>query len=136
MEVKVMLDHEKVKTMTKLAIYEDRTGKEDIKLSQYYKTDYVRLQVINTFVFTTIGYLFVLLLLGLYKAEYLIQEAVSLDYGTIGMYLLGIYLMVVIIYCLCTIIICSIKYEKSRKQLKGYYRELKYLHKLYEEEEK
>ncbi|MDF2593610.1 MAG: hypothetical protein K0S75_3076, partial [Clostridia bacterium] len=42
-----MLNTNKVRLMTKLALYETKEGKEDIRLSKYYKTDYVRYQVIK-----------------------------------------------------------------------------------------
>ena len=41
-----MLDEQKIKLMTKLAFYEKREGKEDFKISEYYRKDYVSLHVI------------------------------------------------------------------------------------------
>ena len=35
-----MLDERKVKLMTKLALYEETHGKEDFKISSYYRKDY------------------------------------------------------------------------------------------------
>ncbi len=129
-----MLNNDKIRIMTKLAIYENKSGKEDIKLSQYYKRDYIRLQILNTVVFTTIGYLLVLLLVGVYQSEYLIAEVVKLDYKSIGLYILGIYVMLLTIFTLCTIIGYTIKFESSRKKLAGYNKGLKYLRKIYDEE--
>lgn len=131
-----MLNNDKIRVMTKLAIYESKKGKEDIKLSQYYKRDYVRLQILNTVVFSTIGYGLILLLIGVYQSEYLIREAVNLDYRAIGMYILGIYVMMLTVYILSTIIGYTLKFDASRKKLYGYNKGLKYLRKLYEEEEK
>ena len=36
-----MIDEQKVKLMTKLALYEHTQGKEDFKVSEYYRKDYV-----------------------------------------------------------------------------------------------
>lgn len=130
-----MLNNDKIRIMTKLAIFESKNGKEDIKLSQYYKRDYIRLQVLNTVVFTTIGYLLILLLVGVYQSEYLIAEAVKLDYKAIGLYVLAIYVMLLTVLVLCTVIGYTIKFESSRKKLAGYNKGLKYLRKIYEEEE-
>ncbi len=129
-----MLNNDKIRIMTKLAIYENKSGKEDINLSQYYKRDYIRLQILNTIVFTTIGYFLILLLIGVYQSEYLIAEAVKLNYKAIGLYILGIYIMLLIVYVLCTIIGYTIKFESSRKKLAGYNKGLKYLRRIYEEE--
>ena len=43
-----MLNNRKIRIMTKLATYEEKEGKEDIKLSKYYKTDFVRLNILKT----------------------------------------------------------------------------------------
>jgi hypothetical protein len=51
-----MLDYKKIRLMTKLAVYEKKDGKEDIHLSKYYKTDYVRYQVLKAIITSTIGY--------------------------------------------------------------------------------
>lgn len=131
-----MLNNEKIRVMTKLAIYESKSGKEDIKLSQYYKRDYIRLQVLNTVVFSTIGYGLILLLIGVYQSEYLISEAVQLNYRSLGMYILGVYIMVLTVSIFATIIGYTIKFNSSRKKLSGYNNGLKFLRKLYEEEEK
>lgn len=130
-----MLNNDKIRVMTKLAIYEKKSGKEDIKLSQYYKRDYIRLQILNTIVFSTIGYLLILLLVGIYQSEYLIAKAVKLDYHTLGMYILGVYIMVLTVSVLCTIIGYTLKFEASRRKLAGYNKGLKYLRKIYESEE-
>lgn len=131
-----MLNNEKIRVMTKLAIYEKNNGKDDIKMTQYFKRDYVRLQLLNTFVAVTIAYGLILLSVFVYHSEYVIKEAVNLNYTAIGTYILGIYLMILIVYALCVIIGYSIKYEASRKRLSGYNKGLKYLQKLYKEEEK
>lgn len=136
LEVKRMLNNDKIRVMTKLAIYESGKGKEDIKLSQYFKKDYIRLQTLNTVVFSTIGYGLILLLIGVYQSEYLIAEAVNLEYKSIGMYILGLYVMTLTVYILATIIGSTLKYDASRKKLAGYNRGLKHLSKIYEEEEK
>ena len=129
-----MLNNDKIKLMTKLALYESKTGKEDIRLSKYYKTDYVRYQVIKSIICATIGYGLILVLIMLYKSEYLIKNAVKLDYKTIGLYVLGFYIIVVAIYGLASIVIYSRKYDKSRKKLGRYYKLLRRLEKMYGDE--
>lgn len=122
--------------MTKLAIYEQKEGKEDINISKYYKLDYIRLNILKTIVSITVGYLLLLLMFIAYKSEYIINKAVTLDYKSIGFYILVIYIMLIIIYVLSTIITYSIKYNTSRKRLKKYYKNLKELREIYMEEVK
>jgi len=120
--------------MTKLAIFETKEGKEDIRLSKYYKTDYVRLQVLKSIISTTVGYLLILALIFLYKSEYIIKNAVSLDYKTIGSYILGIYIILITIYGLGSLAWFSLKYEASKKKLTRYFKLLKRMKNIYKEE--
>ena len=129
-----MLNTDKIRLMTKLALYETKVGKEDIRLSKYYKTDYVRYQVIKSIICATIGYGLILLLIFIYKSENLIRNAVTLNYKSIGTYILGIYIIVISIYGLGALAGYSIKYDMSRKKLSRYYKLLKRLNKIYNEE--
>lgn len=129
-----MLNNDKVRLMTKLAVYENKEGKEDIRLSKYYKTDYVRYEVIKSILCATIGYALILVLVFLYKSEYIIKNAVTLDYKSLGTYILGIYIIVIALYGLGSLVGYSIKYDMSRKKLARYYKLLKRLNKIYKEE--
>lgn len=129
-----MLNNKKIRLMTKLALYEQKEGKEDIVMSKYYKTDYVRLQVLKTVVSITVGYALILLMIGMYKAEYIISKAVTLNFVRIGQTILGFYLMIIAVYVIGSIIGYSYKYDNSRKHLSKYYKSLKKLSNIYQEE--
>lgn len=129
-----MVNNRKVRLMTKLAIYEKKEGKEDIKLSRYFRRDYVRLHLLYTLIAVTIGYLLVLALIGAYQMEYLIKEAVHLDYIGIGKLILGIYVIVLTVYMMASMIGYSLYYDKSRKKLAKYFRMLRKLRSMYQEE--
>lgn len=129
-----MLNNKKIRMMTKLAVYENKEGKEDINLSKYYKTDYVRYQVLKSIISATMAYFLILVLIFMYKSEYIIKNAVSLDYKTIGIYILGIYIIVIAIYGLGSVLGFSMKYDASRKKLSRYFKLLKRLNKIYSDE--
>lgn len=129
-----MLNNRKIRLMAKLASYEEKEGKADINLSKYYKTDYVRLQILKTIISTTFGYLLILLMIGIYRSEELIEKAVQLNYKEIGTKILGIYLIVLTVYVVGTLIGYSMKYTKSRKKLAKYFRMLKRLRLIYRDE--
>ncbi len=129
-----MLNNDKIRLMTKLALYESKEGKEDIRLSKYYKTDYVRYEIIKSIICATLGYALILFLIFIYRSEYIIANAVTLDYKSIGIYILGVYIMIVSAYGLGTAVAYSIKYDKSRKKLGRYYKLLQRLSKIYNEE--
>lgn len=128
-----MLNFKKIRLMTKLAVYEKKDGKDDIHLSKYYKTDYVRFQVLKSIITATIGYGLIIALIVFYRMEYLIKNAVVLDYKLLGTYVLGFYLMTITIYGLGAFILYSMKYDASRKKLSRYFKLLKRLEKIYNE---
>ena len=130
-----MINIRKTRLMTKLALYETGEGREDIRLSKYYKTDYVRLQILKTLLAVTVGYILILLMVGLYKSEYLIAQAVNLDYRAIGVTIFVIYVILVTIYTVGAIIGYSIKYDLSRGKLTRYFRILNIMKKIYREAE-
>lgn len=130
----IMLNNDRIRLMTKLALYEGKEGKEDIRLSKYYKSDYVRYEMIKTIICATIGYAIILALILFYKSEEIIKNAVTLDYKTIGTNILGYYVIVIAIYGFGSGIFYSYKYDRSRKKLGRYYKLLKRLNKLYKEE--
>jgi len=129
-----MLNNKKIKTMTKLALYEQSDGKEDLRISKYYKTDYVRLHVLKTAVSVTVGYILLLVMIGMYKAEYLIKNLVKLNLFRIGQYILEFYIIIMAVYVTGSIIGYSLKYSKSRKDLSKYYKALKKLNDFYQDE--
>lgn len=129
-----MLNNNKIKIMTKLALYEKGNGKNDIKISQFYKTDYIRYNILKTIVSITVGFLFLLTLVGLYNVEYFINEATKINYKQMGMNILILYLIVVTIYTILTIIVTSLKYKNTRKHLVKYNKNLKELNEIYKNE--
>ena len=130
-----MVNMRKVRLMTKLAIYEKKEGKEDIKLGKYFRRDFVRLKILHNIIAVTVGYLLVLAMIIAYQMEYLIREAVNLDYIGIGKTILGVYVIVVTIYVMTAMVGYGLYYDYSRKKLAKYFRMLRKLRSMYQEEE-
>ena len=130
-----MVNVRNVRLMTKLAIYEKTEGKEDIKMGKYFRRDYVRLKILHNIVAVTIGYLLVLVMIIAYQMEYLIREAVNLDYIGMGKTILGGYIIGVTIYAMAAMVGYGLYYDYSRKKLAKYFRMLRRLRSLYQEEE-
>ena len=57
-----MLNENKVKMMTKMAIYEKNEGKEMVKTAKYYKSDYVALGVLKSLITTTLAFIMIMIL--------------------------------------------------------------------------
>ena len=74
-----MLNEEKIRLMTKLAIYEQGEGKESIKSNKYYKKDYVGLKMINTAITITLAFMLCLILWVIYKVDFFAKNIVSMN---------------------------------------------------------
>lgn len=62
-----MIDTTRVKLMTKVAIYENGVGKQDIRMNRWKVSTYISLKVLASLIYFTIGYA---ILAGLYSARY------------------------------------------------------------------
>lgn len=129
-----MLNGDKIKIMTKLAIYEQGNGKKDIKISHFYKSDYIRYNILKTIVATTVGILMLMGFVGLYHIEYFISNITEINYRHLATLLLFLYLSVIAGYVILTIVITPIKYKEARKNLIKYNRQLKELNAIYKAE--
>ncbi len=130
-----MLNNRKIRIMTQLVIYEKKEGRPDFKLAKFYRTDYARFNALKTMLWITIAYVIVLMLVALYKMEYLITNALTLDYKALGWKILGIYIAIASVYIIGAFVGYSIYYSLSRKKLAKYYRMLGWLKNMYKEED-
>lgn len=128
-----MINNDKVSLMTKLAIYENKNT-EDIKLSKYYKGDYVRHNVLKTIISVTIAYACILLFILFYNLEEVLAKAFELNYTMLGIEICVSYFVLIVIFTLMSFMIYSEKINKSRKRLMKYHRGLKQLSRMYDEE--
>lgn len=120
--------------MTKLAIYERGEGKHDINMSHYFRTDYIRFQILKSILSVTVGYLLILALIGLYRMEYFINEATKIDYKEMGQNLLTLYLVILAIYIVFSYFKVRAEYKKARKNLVHYNKQLNDLVEIYKNE--
>ena len=122
-----MVREENVKLMSKIAIYEKRRGKTDIPMSGYYKSDYVRMNVLKTIVMATVAFLIITATIVMYKLDYILANILKIDYGSLGMGILLIYGVWVFVYWLVARILYAVRYEKARPNIIDYNHKLKKL---------
>lgn len=128
-----MINNDKVKLMTKLAIYE-KNNEEDIKLSKYYKADYIKHNIVKTIISVTIAYVIILGLVVFYNIEELLSKAFELDYTMLSVQVVVSYIVLVVIFSLFSFLIYSDKIKNSRERLVKYNSNLKKLSMMYDEE--
>ena len=131
-----MINEEKVKIMTKLAMYEQGKGRKHLPVSRYYRSDYIGLALIKNFFLVTIGYCLVLAGVAAYFGEYLIDNIHKMDLVSLGIEAVAGYVAVLVIFSVLTYIQYTIKYRKAKKSVRNYYEELTQLNKIYSREEK
>jgi len=120
--------------MTYLAKEEKSENAEDFRIMNFYKYDYIRYNLLKNFLSVTVGYVILLGLVALYKAEYLIANVVSLDYKAIAIVVIGVYVLLLILYSVVTVWTCTAQYEKSKKHVTRFYKMLEILRKFYDKE--
>ncbi len=130
-----MINNRKVRLMTRLAMYEESEGKEDIRINTYFKRDFVRAELLKTLIYVTIGYFLIVGMYFGYRLEFLVQEAVHLDYAAIVTKVMVIYLIVLAVYGITIWLIYTLYYGASRKKLAKYFRMLRKLRSYYNEQE-
>lgn len=122
-----MLNEEKIRLMTRLAIYENREGKKAKRIAKYFRGDYVSWNVIKAGLSVTIAYLILVALWAVYKIEILLETLTALNIMEVAQGILLRYLGVLGIFIIISYIIYTIRYEKAKKSLKRFYKNLRKL---------
>ena len=108
-----MINEEKVKIMTKLAMYEQGKGRKYLPVSRYYRSDYIGLALIKNFFLVTIGYVLIVAAVAVYFGEYLLENIHKMNLVALGAYIIIGYLVVLIVYSVLTYIQYSVKYHRA-----------------------
>ena len=90
-----MVSEEKVLLMSKMAMFESDEGKDAIEIDKYTQKDYVFVQVIKTWVLSTIGFILVLFL-----ALLLCLDSLVLVFSSVSLTVLLILLLILYIVCM------------------------------------
>jgi hypothetical protein len=129
-----MLNEDKVKLMSKMAMFETREGKKAIETDRYSKRDFIFVQVIKTWILSTVGFGMVFLLTLL-----LCVDTIAVVLATMSISV--ILILIALLYLLCVFLSGifarhkAIKdYEESRRIMSGYKDCVKQLADMYDEE--
>ena len=129
-----MLNEERIKLMTKMAAYEADEGKKNVAIGNYFRGDYIGLQVIKSIIIATIAFVIVFGLFVFYDFEVFMSDIYKMDLLGFGRTVITAYLIFVAVYALISYMIYTYRYAKARKSLKMYYNNLKKLAYLYDKE--
>ncbi len=129
-----MLDKNRVRLMTKMAAYEKSLAVEDFKISSYYKKDYASMNTLITAIWVTIGYALIVGLVGVCNLDALLKDLTVTKLFIMGGAVVGAYLVILIIYCVCAGSFYKTRHNKAKQRMKKYYRDLSRLGKIYMKE--
>lgn len=126
-----MLNEERIILMTQMASYEKGEGKKNVKIGNYFRSDYIAIQLLKSVVAATVAYAVVLALYIFCDFERFMIDLYKIDLFAFAQNVLTYYAVVVVGYAILTYVICSWRYAKAKKSLKCYYHNLKKLNTLY-----
>lgn len=127
-----MLNEDKIKLMTGIALFEKREGKKIFPVNRYFRGDYVSYHMFRSFFAYTFCCLLGGLLWGLYNIERLLGTVVIEELIVIAGKLGVLYAAGLVIYELITFFVYRKRYEYARRGLKVYVAKLRRLEKRYE----
>lgn len=129
-----MLNEEKVILMTKMASYEENEGKRNENIGNYFRGDYVAIQVVKSVVCATLTFVLIIALYIFYDFEEFMQDIYKIDLYSYVRSILIYYVMTVIIYGVFTYLISTLRYYKAVKSLKTFSLNLKKLNSIVREQ--
>lgn len=128
-----MLSEERVILMTKMASYEEHEGKDNIKIGNYFRSDYIAVHVLKSIFCATLSFALIFAMYIFYDFEVLMQDIYKMDLVGFAKNILVYYGITVAVYGGISYFVCAYRYSKAKKSLKLYYQNLKKLNSLYDE---
>ena len=129
-----MLNEKRVKHMVKLASFESQNGEEEMKISSYFRGDYISFNVLCTLLWATVGFIAIVGLLGITYMD-VILEGLTIQRGIYMILALVIaYLIMLILYGIIAYFFYKKKHLSARNHVKKFGQGLEVLEKMYEKE--
>ncbi len=130
-----MLNEERVKHMIKLADYETKGGKEELKISSYFKKDYIGMNTMWTLLWMTVAYGLVVLTVWLALRELVTVELNQIQVLSLIILIASIYLALFITYLVTARRYYKRKHARAYHRVKKFKENLMVLEKMYEKED-
>lgn len=115
--------------MTKMAAYEKHAGSKNLNIVNYYRSDYIGFQMLKAFLAATISFLAAMAIYVFYNFEEIMSDIYTVDYVSIAKNVGTLFLVLIGIYMILCYILYTTRYSKAKKELKGFYANLRKLYK-------
>lgn len=126
-----MINEERTKMMTRLALYESGDGKKQLQITKYFSGDYVTAQMIVSFLCGTLAFVIIFVLWAIYNIEDLMLDIFSMDILNFARNILITYIVYIAAYLAVCYSYLSYKYSTYKKRVHGYLLQLKELYRHY-----
>lgn len=130
-----MVNEEKVILMTKIAMYKESLGREDLEKGKYFQSDYVKLNCLKTIVSSTVLFIVVAAAYVYYNLADIMEQLTEIDYLELASSLVLTYAVVCVAFALLAWVLYTYRYMKAKPKLIRYNQNLKKLIEFYEREE-
>ena len=120
--------------MTRISVYENNEGVEDFKINRYSSRVYVNTKVLESSIAVTIAYLCAVFLYSFRFYSEISSKGFSFPYRTYVIYCAGIYAAIFLIHFILARRFYKKRYEKMRRNIRQYDRDLYILKKNMQKE--
>ena len=128
-----MLSEERIILMTRMASYEQGEGKKNVRIGNYFRSDYIALQTLKAIVCAILVFGILFGLYVLCNFEDLMENLYKMDLLAFAREVLTYLAVMVGGYAVLTYIVCTWRYARAKKSLKCYYHNLNKLNSLYQD---
>lgn len=131
-----MLNEDKIKLMSSIALFEKKEGKKIFPINRYFKSDYISSHMIRSFITYTFCSVIGIMIWLVYNIEEFFNSLNTDELLQIGYKAGTLYLIGLIVYELITFYIYNMRYERAKRGTKQYTNKLRRLLKRYENQNK
>lgn len=124
-----------MRQMIKLAVYDENKSMSEKKPAQYFRKDYLTLEMIKSFFCGTLAYAIVVILGAVYLFGNGAGNISTVNFIRILILTIVLYAVFLGIYLVLTYSIYSARYEKGRKESREYYHTVKKVNEMYQQED-
>lgn len=129
-----MIRTNKVKVMTRAAIFEQKEERKALHISHFFKGDYIVYGLLKSIISLTVAFGLGTGIWVVYYAEELMTEKSVTDLLALGKEAVLWYLIALAAFLLISAVVYAVRYDHAQKRLKGYRSSLRRLLKSYQEE--
>ena len=129
-----MIRVNRVKTMTKAAVFEKKEGRGALAINRFFRGDYVIYGLIKSAISLTIAFCLAIGMWVIYHAEELMTEKSVADLFALGKHVAILYGAALLIFLLLSLVVYCVRYKRAQKCLKEYRGHLRKLAKSYQDE--